>query len=54
MGDNFIYLGKSFPFDMNNANIKEELVRDMNKYFDILNRLPLLPKHKFDYFEEYL
>ena len=41
MGDNFIYLGKSFAFDMNNVDIKAELVTDMNKYFDILNRLPL-------------
>ena len=46
MGDDFIYLGKSFSFDMNNVDIKAELVTDTNKYFDILNRLPLHPKHK--------
>ena len=46
MGDNFIYLGKSFSFDMNNVDIKAELITDMNKYFDVLNRLPLHPKHK--------
>ena len=32
MGDNFIYLGKSFSFDMNNVDLKAELVTDMNKY----------------------
>ena len=31
---------------MNNIDVKAEFVRDMNKYFDILNRLPLYPKHK--------
>ena len=46
MRDDFIYLGKSFSFDMNNVDIKAELVTDTNKYFDILNRLPLNPKHK--------
>ena len=46
MGDNFIYLSKSFSFDMDSVDIKAELVTDMNKYFDILNRLPLHPKHK--------
>ena len=46
MGDCFIYLGKSFSFSMNNSDIKTELVTDMNQYFDILNRLPLHPKHK--------
>ena len=46
MGDNFLYLGKSFSFDMNNVDIKAELASDMNKYFDMLNRLPLHPKHK--------
>ena len=39
MGDNFIYLGKNFSFDMNNVDVKAELVTDMNKSFGILNRL---------------
>ena len=30
MGDNFIYLGKNFSFDMNNVDVKAELVTDMN------------------------
>ena len=46
MGDNFIYLGKKFSFDMNNVDAKGELVTDMNKYFEILNQLPLNPKDK--------
>ena len=55
MGDNFIYLDKSFSFDMNNIDdIKAELVTDMNKYFDILNRLPLLPKHKLLIVSKYI
>ena len=33
MGDNFIYLGKNLSFDMNNVDVKAELVTDMNKYF---------------------
>ena len=39
MGDNFIYLGKSFSFDMNNVDIKAEPVKDMNKYFDIFRSI---------------
>ena len=39
MGDNFIYLGKSLSFDMNNVDIKVELVKDMNKYFDIFRSI---------------
>ena len=39
MGDNFIYLGKNFSIDMNNVDVKAELVTDMNKSFGILNRL---------------
>ena len=39
MGDNFIYLAKNFSFDMNNVDVKAELVTDMNKSFGILNRL---------------
>ena len=46
IGVNFIYFGKSFSFDMNIVDIKVQLVIDMNKYFHILNRLPLHPKHK--------
>ena len=30
IGDNFIFLQKSFSFDMNNADIKAELVTDLN------------------------
>ena len=44
--DNFLYLDKSFSVDTNNVDIKAELVTDINKYFDILNQLPLHPKHK--------
>ena len=41
MGDNLIYLGKSFSFDINNVDIKAELLTDMSKYFKVLNRLTL-------------
>ena len=41
MGDNLIYLGKSFSFDINNVDIKAELLTDMSKYFNVLNRLTL-------------
>ena len=44
--DNFIYLDKNFSVDTNNDDIKAELVTDINKYFDILNQLPLHSKHK--------
>ena len=54
MGDHFIYLGKSFSFDMNNADIKAELVTDMNKYFHILIRLPLHPEHKLLIISKYI
>ena len=54
MGDNFIYLGKSFSFIMNNVDIKAELVTDMNKYFDILNRLQSHPKRKLLIISKYI
>ena len=54
MGDNFIYLGKNLSFDMNNVDVKAELVTDMNKYFDVLNRLPLYPKHKLLIISKYI
>ena len=31
---------------MNNVDVKAELVTDMNKYFEILNQLPLNLKDK--------
>ena len=42
----FIYSSKNVSFDLNNAAVKAELVTNKNKYFDILNRLPLHPKQK--------
>ena len=39
IGDNFIYLRNCFSFNMNNDDIKVELVTDVNDYFDILNQL---------------
>ena len=54
MGESFIYLGENFSFDMNNADVKAEFVTDMNKYFDILNRLLLHPKHKFLIISKYI
>ena len=54
MGDNFIYLGKSFSFDMNNVDIKAELLTDINKYFDILNQIPLHLKHKLLIISKYI
>ena len=39
---------------MNSADIKAELVTDINKYFDILNRLSLHPKHKLLIISEYI
>ena len=49
----FIYPSKNFSFDMNVAG-KAELVTNMNKYFDILNRLPLHPKQKLLIFSKYI
>ena len=54
MEENFIHLGKSFSFDMNNADMKAELVTDTNKYFEILNRLLLHPKHKLMIISKYI
>ena len=54
MGDNFIYFGKNFSFDMNNVDVKAEFVTDMNKYFGVLNRLPLHPKHKLLIISKYV
>ena len=54
MGDNFVYLGRNFSFDMNNVDVKAEFVTDMNNYFDVLNRLPLHPKHKLLIISKYV
>ena len=39
---------------MNSVDKKSELVADMNKYFDILNRLSLHPKHKLLIISKYI
>ena len=39
---------------MNNVDAKAELVTDMNKYFDVFNRLPLHPKHKLLIISNYI
>ena len=39
---------------MNIVDIKADLDRDMNKYFDVLNRLPLHPKHKLSIILKYI
>ena len=54
MGNDFIYPGKNFSFDLNNVDVKAELVTDMNKYFDILNWLPLHPKQKLLIISKYI
>ena len=54
MGDNFVYLGRNFSFDMNNVDVKAEFVTDMNNYFDVLNRLPLHPKRKLLIISKYV
>ena len=44
IGDSFIYLGKSFSFDMSTEHEKNESITDSNKYISIINQLPLHPK----------
>ena len=37
IGESFIYLGKSFSFDMSTEHVKNELITDFNNYTSILN-----------------
>ena len=46
IGESFIYLGKSFSFDMSRGHVKNELIIDFNQYVSILNQLLLHPKNK--------
>ena len=39
---------------MNNVDVKAELVTDMNKYFEILNQLPLNLKDKLLIISKYI
>ena len=46
INESFVYLGKSFNFHMSIEEIKSDLLIDVNKYLDKINRLPLHPKNK--------
>ena len=53
MGDNILYLGKNFSFDMNNVDVKAELVAEIN----ILNLESVTVTSEAqvtDYFKAYL
>ena len=42
----FVYLGKEFSFSMKTNAIQEDLVNDLNKYLEKLDKLPLHTKNK--------
>ena len=54
IGESFIYLGKSFSFDMSTEHVKNELITDFNKYISILNQLPLHPKNKLQVISKFI
>ena len=41
----FVYLGKEYSFDMKPDKIKETLLKDLNQYMEVIDRLPLHPKN---------
>ena len=42
----FVYFGKEYSFDMKPDKIKETLLKDLNQYMEVIDRLPLHPKNK--------
>ena len=54
IGESFIYLGKSFSFDMSTEHEKNESITDFNKYISILNQLPLHPKNKLQVISKFI
>ena len=54
IGEPFIYLRKSFSFDMSTEHVKNELITDFNKYISILNQFPLHPKNKLQVISKFI
>ena len=42
----FVNLGKEYSFDMKPDKIKKTLLKDLNQYVEVIDRLPLHPKNK--------
>ena len=50
----FMYLGRSFSFDMNSEYHKSNLTENLNKLLEMTSRLPLHPKHKLAIYQKYI
>ena len=46
IGEGFVYLGKQFNFQMNNEEIKKDIVNNLENYITKIDRLPIHPKLK--------
>ena len=44
----FVHLGKECLFDMKPDKIKETLLKDLNQYKEVIDRLLLYPKNKIE------
>ena len=54
IGESFSYLGRYFDFKMSNAEHKQILKEMFNKYINIIDKLPLHPKHKISLYMRFL
>ena len=54
IGESFVYLGKQFSFNMKPDHFKAQLITEISKYMDILNRLSLHPKNKLQIILRYV
>ena len=46
ISEGFVYLGKQFNFQMNNEEIKKDIVNNLENYITKIDRLPIHPKLK--------
>ena len=46
IGDSFVYLGKTFRYDMNNQHVKDELLNILEDTIGKTDNLPLHPRYK--------
>ena len=54
MGESFIYLGKTFNFDMNLQESKSDLLSCIDSYLEKIINLPLHPSSKIEILNSYV
>ena len=54
IGSSFTYLGKSFSFNMNVQNVREDILNDLEIYITKIDKLPIHPKLKIHILTTYV